>query len=271
MSLSLTDFSGNIERFSGFADVYDRYRPAPPTVLSQILTQLANIAFPNLIVDLGSGTGLSTRYWADKANQIIGLEPTDDMRRQAQALTQAKNISYRDGLSHQTGLPDACADIVTCAQSLHWMEPQATFIEIQRILKDGGVFAAYDYDWPPTIGKWEAELAYHLCLERVKELEADQVSAQGIKRWEKNQHLSRMQASNCFRYCKEIAIHHVDLGNAERLHGLALSLGGVMSLIKQGYSEAELGLDRLKEVAASELGTDLREWYWSLRVRIGIK
>jgi predicted TPR repeat methyltransferase len=58
------------------------------------------------VVDLGSGTGLPTRYWSDKAKQIIGIEPTDDMRRQVQALTQVKNISYRDGISHQTGLPD---------------------------------------------------------------------------------------------------------------------------------------------------------------------
>jgi predicted TPR repeat methyltransferase len=54
--------SPNIERFSGYADLYDRYRPSPPDILAQILTQLAQTRFPRLIVDLGSGTGLSTRY-----------------------------------------------------------------------------------------------------------------------------------------------------------------------------------------------------------------
>src|SRR4051794_19046780 len=62
----------------------------------------------------------------------------------------------REGVAHQTGLPDGCADIVTAAQSLHWMEPTATLAEIARILRPGGLFAAYDYDWPPTL-HWELD------------------------------------------------------------------------------------------------------------------
>ena len=37
---------------------------------------------------------------------------------------------------------------MTCAQSLHHVEPEGTLAEIGRILRVGGVFAAYDYDWP---------------------------------------------------------------------------------------------------------------------------
>lgn len=105
----MTDFSVNIERFTGFADQYDKYRPAPPAILAEILTGLARALRPQLVVDLGSGTGLSTRYWADKAEQVIGVEPTLDMRNQAEGQTEARNISYREGFSHQTNLPDACA------------------------------------------------------------------------------------------------------------------------------------------------------------------
>ena len=36
-----SDTSANIEQFSGSADCYDRYRPEPPAVLLDILTQLA--------------------------------------------------------------------------------------------------------------------------------------------------------------------------------------------------------------------------------------
>ena len=57
MPIPSTDFSGNIERFSGFADVYDHYRPAPPAILGDILTQLAQMPFPQLVVDLGCGGG----------------------------------------------------------------------------------------------------------------------------------------------------------------------------------------------------------------------
>ncbi|MCL5999706.1 MAG: class I SAM-dependent methyltransferase [Chloroflexi bacterium] len=263
-------FAGNIERFSGYADSYDKYRPAPPALLDTVLTRWARVPVLDLVVDLGSGTGLSTRYWADKARQVIGIEPTDDMRRQAQAQTVAPNVSYRPGFSHQTGLPDRCAQIVTCAQSLHWMDPQATFEEVARVLCPGGVFAASDYDWPPTTGQWEADAAYEACMQQVQACLSRYRSQTQVRQWDKQAHLRRMQDSGCFRYMKEIALHHVEPGNAERLAGLLLSQGGVMTLLKAGFHEDQLGIDVFREVAQRTLGPEPRPWYWSSRVRLGI-
>ncbi len=265
-----TDFTGNIERFSGFADLYDRYRPAPPAILGEILTRLAGTTFPQCVVDLGSGTGLSTRYWTDRAQQVIGIEPTADMRRQAQAQTAASNVSYRAGFSHQTDLPDQCADIVTCSQALHWMEPQTTFEEARRILRPGGIFAAFDYDWPPATGAWEADAAYTECMQRVAAYEKELGLGAAVKHWEKNQHLARMQASGCFRYTREIVVHHIDHGNAERLIGILLSQGGVMTLLKHGVDEEQVGIDRFKEIVNRTLGSQEQTWYWSSRVRFGV-
>ncbi len=55
------DYAANIERFTGFAAQYDEHRPSPPDALSELLCQLAQSVRPVLIVDLRSGTGLSTR------------------------------------------------------------------------------------------------------------------------------------------------------------------------------------------------------------------
>ncbi|HEY3341429.1 MAG TPA: class I SAM-dependent methyltransferase, partial [Anaerolineae bacterium] len=72
MSNEGNDFTGNIERFSGFAEQYDRYRPSPPAILSEVIIHWARLGHLRLVVDLGSGTGLSSRYWADRAEQVIG-------------------------------------------------------------------------------------------------------------------------------------------------------------------------------------------------------
>jgi predicted O-methyltransferase YrrM len=53
--------NANLQRFTGFADVYDRYRPALPLVIRDILSQLARNASPLRVIDIGAGTGLSTR------------------------------------------------------------------------------------------------------------------------------------------------------------------------------------------------------------------
>src|SRR5579859_11552 len=96
----------NVEQFNGFADDYDRYRPAVPPVIADILTQLARIARPKLVVDIGSGTGLSTRIWANRADEVVGIEPGDDMRLQAEKSSASfGNIRYQKGDSAATGLP----------------------------------------------------------------------------------------------------------------------------------------------------------------------
>jgi SAM-dependent methyltransferase len=269
MTISPAYGSAAADRFMSFAAVYDAFRPRPPLVLIDILTQLAETPRPALVVDLGSGTGLSTAIWASRAAEVIGVEPSVDMRRQAEART-AGNVSYQAGYANATGLPDGCAAIVTCSQSLHWMEPVSTLAEIARILRPGGVFAAYDYDWPPTISG-EIERAHQTFTAQMQV--ADQ--AHGVSRdwrfWEKHQHLERMRASGLFRVTREIVLHNVEQGGAERLVGLELSQGAVWMLLKNGVSEDEIGITALRATVQRLLGDVIVPWYFSYRVRLGVK
>lgn len=272
------DFSANAARFSGFAALYDQHRPQPPAALLDYLTRLvAPDLTPqsplrtqvNCVVDLGSGTGLSTRAWAERAAQIVGIEPSDDMRRQAEAMTPHPHIRYQAGYSHATGLPDASADLVTCSQSLHWMEPNGTFAEAARILRPGGIFCAYDNDWPPATPSWEADAAFLAVLNGSHAVEKKHHLSKNVQRWEKEGHLGRMQASGYFRYCWEIVVHNQEIGNAERLMGLALSQGGVMTLLKNNIPESDFGLDRLRDIATRTLADDV-PFLFCYRARLGV-
>jgi len=273
MSTSPAHESANVERFMGFADVYDSYRPRPPEVVPDILTQLAQAPQPALVVDLGSGTGLSTAIWAGRATEVVGVEPSADMRRQAEArigvLTDGANVRYREGYANATGLPDACADIVTCSQSLHWMEPVSTLAEIARILRPGGVFAAYDCDWPPTVN-WAIEQAHYAFLGQLRAAEEKYEFSRHVRSWDKQQHLERMRESGRFRLTKEILLHHTEQGGAERLVGLELSQGGVATLLKYGVSEQEIGITALRKTAQRVLGDAIVPWYFSYRMRVGV-
>jgi len=51
----------SIDRFSGYASEYDSCRPQPPGALVEFLADLAHKAPLERVVDLGCGTGLSTR------------------------------------------------------------------------------------------------------------------------------------------------------------------------------------------------------------------
>ena len=257
--------------WTGKASSYDRARPTPPAALLDVLTQLIQMPHPALVVDLGSGTGLSTAIWGERAERVIGIEPNADMRKEAVHKVEdhpyAAHIEYREGVAHQTGLPDGCADIVTAAQSFHWMEPTATLAEIARILRPGGLFAAYDYDWPPAI-HWELDQLAQEVAKRLVELVRERGLAQSLQLWSKDRHLDRMRESAHFRFTREVLLHHIEQGDAARF--LEMMRSNAFSHQFQ-FTEQEIGLDRLSQALFHSLGSEPIPWYVSYRVRIGIK
>jgi SAM-dependent methyltransferase len=250
---------------TGFAAGYDSHRPSPPAALIDVLCLEAQVERPALVVDLGSGTGLSTRAWADRADEVVGVEASPEMREQAEAATSAANVRFVQAFAHETGLPDAAADVVTCSQSFHWMEPEPTLAEAARILRPGGVFAAYDYEWPPIV-HWEVEAAFDELLRRVGRMRA----ARGNPRYEKSGHLDRIRASGHFRYAREVVLHSRERGGADRIVGMALSLGPLTVLLNEGVSEEEVGLAQLRE-AARALAKDDVDLFLGYRARLGVK
>lgn len=257
--------------WTGSAASYDRARPAPPTALLDLLTQVIQRPHPALVIDLGSGTGLSTEIWGERAARVIGLEPNADMRNEAVRKLATNpataEIDYRPGLADQTGLPNECADIVTAAQSFHWMEPTATLTEIARILRPGGLFAAYDYDWPPTI-HWELDrLTQEIGLRMVQLVRARGLPPD-LKIWPKEEQLSRMCESGHFRFTREVLLHHVEYGDAARFLEMLRSNAFSQQF---SFTDEEIGLDRLKRAANQSLDSKPVPWYIGYRIRIGVK
>src|SRR4029079_4399568 len=126
----------DLARFSGFADLYDSYRPSAPSRLGPVPAAHAGAERP-VVVDLGSGTGLSTRWAAGWASRVVGVEPNPDMR--AVAVARATpGVEHVDGVRHATRVAREAADVVLAVQAMHWMEPTTTHAEVARILRPGG-------------------------------------------------------------------------------------------------------------------------------------
>jgi ubiquinone/menaquinone biosynthesis C-methylase UbiE len=251
---------------TGFAEGYDRNRPSTPEVLLDVLCLEAQVERPRLVVDLGSGTGLSTRAWAERADEVVGVEASPEMRQRAEEATSAGNVRFVRAFAQETGLPDGAADIVTCSQSFHWMEPVATLAEVARILRPGGVFAAYDYDWPPVVHP-AVEAAFEELVRQVGMRRA----RKGQARHTKDLHLDRMRESGHFRFVREVVLHSRERGNAERIVGMALSLGPLTVLLNEGVSEEELGLAQLRDAAAAALGEREVDLFLGYRVRLAVR
>ncbi len=70
------------------------------------------------------------------------------------------------------------------------MEPESTLAEVARMLRPGGIFAAYDYQWPPTVD-WKVEPAYEIFIERAWSLKRERQLELDLQVWSKNEHLCR--------------------------------------------------------------------------------
>lgn len=261
----------NAERFTGFAEEYDASRPhCPPYALKAIQNYLGRR--PETVVDLGCGTGLSTIPWADYASRVIGVEPSGDMiaiaRKKAEKIS---GVEFRRAYASKTGLPDGCADAVTCSQSFHWMEPWSTLREVDRILKPGGVFAAYDCDWPPVCDR-RAEEAWCSLEKTVREIGERFPSWQeSDKRWIKDRHLESVRKSGYFSYVREIVFQNAEECTALRLISLAESRGGVQGLLKISPKLLEKPLAEFRKTILSLYCGTVFSVDFCYRMRVGVK
>ncbi len=127
-------------RFTGLASGYARHRPGYPDSVLSYLTRRTGLCRGAQVVDVGSGSGISSRWLCEAGFEVIGVEPNDEMRAKAESESR-ENLIYQSGTAEATGLPDGCCDLVVAAQAFHWFDPVPTFREFTRILRDGGFVA----------------------------------------------------------------------------------------------------------------------------------
>lgn len=74
------------------------------------------------------------------ASQVIAADSNEEQLRHAKP---AQNVTYRHSDAHSMDLPDNCADLVTVASALHWLELPRFYRECRRVLKPHGCLAAW--------------------------------------------------------------------------------------------------------------------------------
>ncbi|MCI5904955.1 MAG: class I SAM-dependent methyltransferase [Oscillospiraceae bacterium] len=123
----------NEDKFSGKAEIYDKYRPSYPTELTDwlyIKTRAQTVA------DIGAGTGKFTKLLLDKPWKVTAVEPNRDMLVILQRnVPQAKAI---EAPAENTGIPDHTIDLVTAATAFHWFDEDKFREECKRIMTESG-------------------------------------------------------------------------------------------------------------------------------------
>jgi len=267
----MADAHINVDRFKGFAGLYDNTRPAcPKYVVGVLMRHLGHR--PQTVVDIGCGTGLSTLVWKDVADKVIGVEPSEDMIAQATVNAEGiQNIEFVRAFSDNTGLDSGIADIVTCSQSFHWMEPESTLREIDRLLKSGGLFAAYDYDGLTVCGT-DVDLANQTLFNKIASIEDNHMEyKEAFIRYPKERHLENIRNSGYFKYAREIVFANTENSNAKKFYNGALSFGSIQTILKKNPSLIENELADFQMAVDKFFGDRMLPIEFCYRMRLGVK
>lgn len=107
------------------------------------------IKAPNVIIDLGAGTGLLSSFWYRHfpSARFVLVDIADAMLNRArQRFSQNKNISFKIG-DYAESLPDVDIDVAISALSIHHLDEgkkTRLFKNIYDRLPSGGLFVNYD-------------------------------------------------------------------------------------------------------------------------------
>lgn len=138
---------GAVEHFSTVAEAYAAYRPSYPAALFDWLAEAAPAR--GLAWDCGAGTGQAT---GDLAQRFARVVATDASRAQLGSGVRAPGVSTWAARAERSGIRTGRVDLIAVAQALHWFDLPAFYDEARRVLRPGGVLAAWTYADPRLVG-----------------------------------------------------------------------------------------------------------------------
>lgn len=118
-----------------------RYARARPDFLPAVADAIVRHTGPvGRALDLGCGTGLSTRALRRVARRVVGVDPSRGMLAEASA---SPGIHYLCARAEALPLPGGSFDLVGVGCVWHWCEPTRLLHEAARVLVPGGWLAVW--------------------------------------------------------------------------------------------------------------------------------
>jgi ubiquinone/menaquinone biosynthesis C-methylase UbiE len=137
-------------RFGELGEAYDTYRVGYTPMVYDYLARVCGLREGIDVIDLGCGTGLSTRPLIERGANVVAVDSDAEMLAIATRHLDG-NARLVHGRAEALPLPDASADLVVAAQAAHWFDEPDANDEIRRVLRPGGAVALlWKYPAPET-------------------------------------------------------------------------------------------------------------------------
>jgi SAM-dependent methyltransferase len=129
-----------LDLFSGVSSLYAAARPTYPEELFRFVASVA--PEHDRAWDCATGNGQAARGLVRHFREV---EATDASEEQIARARPCPGVRYSVQPAEGTRFEDDAFDAVCVAAALHWLDFRRFFPEVHRVLRPGGVFAAWTY------------------------------------------------------------------------------------------------------------------------------
>lgn len=136
----MADLFGSPQMAAGYANSRP---PVHAHIVTRIRERLGIVEPVNQALDVGCGSGLSTRPLQPVARHCLGIEPAATMLPWARKT--APGAVFVAGRAEELPVRSGSVDIITAAGSLNYADLGRFFPEALRVLVPGGVLVIYDF------------------------------------------------------------------------------------------------------------------------------
>ncbi|MGB8520035.1 MAG: class I SAM-dependent methyltransferase [Candidatus Tumulicola sp.] len=170
----MADGLRSTERFTGRAAAYARHRPSyPPEAIDAVLDGLGDPSGA-VVADVGAGTGISARLFADRGATVFAIEPNAAMR---QAAAPHPRVTWHDGAADRTGLGGKSADVAVACQAFHWFATPEAMRELARIARRRIAVVQYERDERDPFTRAYGEIVRRYATDDTETLRAAAIGA----------------------------------------------------------------------------------------------
>jgi SAM-dependent methyltransferase len=136
--------------FGRHSEDYAEYRPGFPSSFYQRIDAITRIR-ESRSLDIATGPGTIALELAALGSSVVGIDISEEQVATAKRVSKERKLEdkvhFGVANAENTGLDENSFDLVIAGQCWHWFDSGAAMVEVQRVLRPGGLLAIAYYSY----------------------------------------------------------------------------------------------------------------------------